>query len=433
MRRRIFGFSVLAATTSALVFAYGCGGDDTTGGGDTSDASPGNDATTSDANVADTSTPKDAATTTDASVDAGSSHIAFVTATSFNGDLIGAANAADAGTVSLDGGAFTDYISATNALCTADAKRAGRTGKFVALVQAGADDMFARISDSDGPWALPDGTPVAETAAQFKVGDMHAGIDENAGGTRVTYKQPVWSLGYTGSDCTGWTSSAASVIHGNAGQAGIVSQYAFNNLGDLCVTESPLYCVEVGSGGAPNKYPTIPAGGKIAFVAAGPYPGNFALSDAGVLDAAAPPGDQVHGVGDAICNELAAGAGRSGDFHAWVSSSTTGAAAYFTGLSMNGPWYQLDGLEVAASLSVLTTTGPSTQISLDATGHFPTLSFVKTGTAMNGTLNVNCNDFASKDSAEFTTSGFSAFKLTGWTDSNTFPCSSPSALYCFEK
>lgn len=436
--RRLFGFGLIASTTLVLSL-YGCSSDDSTTGDDTTDSGPGNDATSQqDVSAPDTSTPNDSGipdgNVIDAGVDA-ATHIAFLTTAAFTGNLVGAANAADAGTVSLDGGAFTDYVSASDALCTADAKRAGRSGKFIALVEGGSDNMFARIHDSDGPWALPDGTPVADTVAALTAGDMHAAIDETITSTRVQNESYVWGRGATGEDCNGFTDAEMSASVTSAyGIAGFISPYAWNGANGYCSSANPLYCLEVGSGGGANHYPAVPAGGKIAFLAVGPYPNTFANSDAGVLDAAAPSGDAVHEVGDAICSELAAGAGQSGEFHAWLSSSTTGAGAYFTGLSMNGPWYRSDGIEVASSLTDLTTNGAHTQIAIDAAGHFPaSFTAVQTGTNNDGTASENCDDFTISDAGVGVASGYETNKLGLWTDSDGFPCTIKSGIYCFEK
>src|SRR5215472_10550362 len=147
MKHRRAKMTCLVAGLSAasVAFVYGCS---SSSGGLASDDTPGPGG--GDASTTTDSTAKDSAP-------AAPPHLIFVTEEAFSGDLMSAANGSpDAG----DGGAseagatFTDYRSAADSLCQKAAASAGKTGNFIALLQANGDDAFARIKDSDGPWAL---------------------------------------------------------------------------------------------------------------------------------------------------------------------------------------------------------------------------------------------------------------------------------------
>lgn len=92
-------------------------------------------------------------------------HVIFITSKGYAGNLVKEADTLiEAGAFpGPDGGAFGpgDGLAAGDALCQHAATRAGLPGVFWALLNviSGAD-VFARLKDSDGPWALTDGTPV---------------------------------------------------------------------------------------------------------------------------------------------------------------------------------------------------------------------------------------------------------------------------------
>lgn len=444
---RRWGFvSCFGLFLAATALADGCGGDDSNGGTSIDDSGAPFDATTTDA-----PTSNDGSVLADASVDSGSdarprpvAHVAFVTAATFTGDLVGEAIALvpDAGIQADAGDGGTDYIAASDALCQSAASAAGLSGTFDAIVAINGDisSVTSRIHDSDGPWGLVDGTPVADNAEDLLGGFLRSSIDETENGTRLPHSNSfVWAVAQHSSgvteSCDEWTSSVA----GGTGGGGT---YVVTSLGAIsgsiadCSSRARLYCIEVGAGGKPNVFPTLPSGAKIAFVADGQYQSSFADSDSGVLDASAPDaGDSVHSTGDEICNESARGSGLPGTFHAWLSSSTIGASAYFTSLSMNGPWYRADGEEIAGSLTELTTTGTRTQLELTSDGGFPgdLASEVWTGTSLAGVLGTNCSDYSTLSAGDSTFSS-AAQKATDWTSVGSIRCGNYAAgLFCFQQ
>ena len=428
---------MLACLSAASVaFVYGCssssGG---LGGSDDTPAPGGGDASTSgDASTKD-------------SAPAPPPHLIFVTEESYSGDLMSAANgtgdAGDGGT-SEGGATFADYRSAADALCQRAAVSAGKSGNFIAIIQANGDDAFARIKDSDGPWALADGTPVANTQSELRQGLWHASIDQTASGaTRADAgdngQNRVWTLGVPAVDCNSY--STGTNAHGSyVGDFALTGPDGISAGSVTCDKKSALYCAQVGSGAGPNVFPTPPAGAKIAFTAPGPYPGDFGSSDGGFVDASVRNGDagaDVHLVADEACNEMARGNGLAGKFHAWVSSSTMPAAAYFTSLSMNGPWVRSDGIEVAASLADLTASGARAQVELGADGLFLSNlgSRVWSGTNGDGgiAIGTNCSDYTTTSAASSSKNGKSSYKGSEWASVTSDQCSLTAAFYCFEE
>jgi hypothetical protein len=197
-----------------------------------------------------------------------------------------------------------------------------------------------------------------------------------------------------------------------------------------------MYCVGVGPGGGPNRYPALPQGAKIAFVTP-PYAPNFASSftgDAGSHGAA-------HAAADALCAAQAAGAGVPGTFRAFVSTTAASAVQYFAAYGMDGPWYRSDGLAIAANSAALfgsTLVGSSpigAQIALLPSGQFAAdlTEAVMTGVGAGGVRGTtNCQDFTSANSSVQTVGGRVA-RRDSWAIDSTVTCDTAMALYCFEQ
>lgn len=424
-------------SAASVAFVYGCssssgglGSDDTTGPGGGGDASM----TSGDGAVKD-------------SAPAVPPHLIFVTEEAFSGDLMSAANGVgDGGDAGANeaGAAFTDYRAAADALCQRAAASAGKTGNFIAIIQANGDDAFARIKDSDGPWALADGTPVANTQSELKQGLWRVSVDQTASGATRTDagdngQNRVWTLGVPAVDCNSYSSGTNA--HGSyVGDFALTGPDGISVASVTCDKKSALYCAQVGAGAGPNVFPTPPAGSKIAFTAPGPYPGDFGTSDAGFADASVRSGDagaDVHLVADEACNEMARGNGLAGKFHAWVSSSTMPAGAYFSSLAMNGPWVRIDGIEVAASLDDLTAAGAHAQVELGADGNFLSNLGGRIWSGTNGdggiATGANCNNYTTQSAASSSRNGKSTYKGIEWASVASDQCSLSAGFYCFEE
>jgi hypothetical protein len=192
-----------------------------------------------------------------------------------------------------------------------------------------------------------------------------------------------------------------------------------------------LYCVGVGPGAGPNRYPALPQGAKIAFVTP-PRAPNFASSftaDAGSYGAA-------HAAADAICAAQAAGAGMPGTFRAFVATSAASAVDYFAAYGMDGPWYRSDGLAIAANRAALVGSSPiGAQIALLPGGQFAQdlTEVVMTGVGAGGVLgSANCQDFTSANSSDLTVDGRLS-RRDNWANDWMVTCNTAMGLYCFEQ
>jgi hypothetical protein len=397
----------------------------------------------------------------DAGVESGPAappHVVFLTSDGFTGDLVGAANAlvADGGAPAPDGGGTygaSDWQSAADALCQHAARRASLpSGTYWALLSghSGATpvDAFARLQDSDGPWALVDGTPVADTVAHLSTGVLWASIDVTESGNPRTFDATnpnfalAWAAGVSASDCNGWTAATTQDggrLTGVAGSSRVVFNFYFDNVGgEKCTQALPLYCAQVGAGAGPLVKRSLPAGAKIAFTTSSVYHGDLAASftaDGGVV----PDGgaDAVHAAADAICNAEAAAGKAPGTYRAWVSSSTSDAKTYFAAHAMNGPWYRPDGILVAHAASNLSdANGIATQLVLGADGTFAGSAVPATATDATGAYDPtnNCSGFTTAASTSTMRAGRNAYKDVDWASSNYPTCDySTFALYCFEQ
>jgi hypothetical protein len=214
----------------------------------------------------------------------GPPHVVFVTSDAFTGDIVGAANAlvSDGGAPAPDGGSYgaADWQAAGDALCEHAAKRGGLpAGTYWSLLSGhngstAQVSAFTRMSDSDGPWALVDGTPVAATVFNLSKGNLWASIDRTESGAVRTF-QPgdpgnalAWGSGVNTVDCNGWTAATTpdgGPVMGVAGSYRLIWQYYFNNVGGLTCTQAlPLYCAQVGHGAGPLVKRSVPTGGKLA-------------------------------------------------------------------------------------------------------------------------------------------------------------------------
>ncbi|MEO7110067.1 MAG: hypothetical protein ABI183_06490 [Polyangiaceae bacterium] len=420
---------------ACFALAYGCGGDDSNGALDSNDGGPDADATANQ-----DSSSRDAAE--ENAVDAAAAshvHVIFATSRLFNGDLLAAAASIatdaglDSGGLALADGGGKDYVVAGDVICAQAAADAKLPGKYTAMLTTGSGPFLSNVTDADGPWALVDGTPVADSVAQLTSGAWYVPVVLDESGNAVT--DDPWTGGISGIDCRGW-SSADGTDEGAIGISAVVGPNdSLAYAGSYCHQAGVVRCVEVGSGGAKNHFPALASGAKIAFVTDGVYPGNLALSDAGVIVGDPPDaGDAVHSVADAICNQTAASAGRSGTFHAWVSSSGTSAKDFFAAHGMTGPWVRPDGIEITPSLDALSA-ALKFPIDLSADGGYQdTLSFtfVWTGTLVDGGTAANCNDFTSNLSTDSCAGGERDESGLDWQAYKPH-CVGTNRLFCFQE
>lgn len=130
--------------------------------------------------------------------------------------------------------------------------------------------------------------------------------------------------------------------------------------------------------------------------------------------------------GDFICAQVAADAGLSGTFRAWLSDSTQSAAQRITA---PGPYYDV------TRTKLLFTGNPTAGAPLasipDQTGALGTPTTVWTGTGPTGNALAHCGgwDLAGRVAGTVGRADLPAF----WTNSGTSLCANARHIYCFEQ
>ena len=134
---------------------------------------------------------------------------------------------------------------------------------------------------------------------------------------------------------------------------------------------------------------------------------------------------------DAKCQAAAAAANLTGTFKAWLSSSTSSAAARLA--ESTGDYKLVDGEVVAAGWTQLTSGQLAHAIDLDEHGQ-SVVSFAWTGTVATGASNADaCTDWTVSDPGTNGIEGNSDELDAGWTDFSAMMCSESNALYCIEQ
>jgi hypothetical protein len=140
--------------------------------------------------------------------------------------------------------------------------------------------------------------------------------------------------------------------------------------------------------------------------------------------------------GDAVCATLAANAGLSGTYKAWLSTSTVNAISRLAGAS---GWVRTDGKPVVNSLADLTHGRLLYPPRLDELGNdLGADPIVMTGTATDGTVMntfgsyTTCGDFMSTGSlSDMLSTGYASASSDMFTTASSMACSSKARLYCF--
>ncbi|MEM9175587.1 MAG: hypothetical protein AAGC67_10165, partial [Myxococcota bacterium] len=135
--------------------------------------------------------------------------------------------------------------------------------------------------------------------------------------------------------------------------------------------------------------------------------------------------------GDALCSSQAALFGLPGTYKAWLSDATSSPATHFS--QSTGPYVNMNGEEVAADWSALTTSGITASVGVSPNGASATT--VWTGTNADGTAaTANCVDWSSDSNGQNGLYGF-ATSTTGsqWTSIGALVCNAFGSLVCFEQ
>lgn len=156
------------------------------------------------------------------------------------------------------------------------------------------------------------------------------------------------------------------------------------------------------------------------FVTSAQYMG--AIGDGGVASA------------DRECATLAAAAGLSGTFKAWLSAGGVSPSTRFTSKSVR-PYRLLDGRRIALNFDGLSATLEN-PISVTEGRVDIGFAYVWTATDGNGTPTADageCAGWSSADAGDKGASGESDDTVSEWTAFGNIPCSTSARLYCFEQ
>lgn len=361
-------------------------------------------------------------TDTDTGINTGDLHLLFVTEAQFTGDLIGQAN-------QLTGSSFgpAEWMAASEALCTHSATTAGLQGRYVALLKRGTEDTLDLISDADGPWARPDGLPLADTVADLRDGNFRIPTNITEYGERIPSSRYAWR-GSSTNDCAGWQ-NATEDYRGEIGSPGYFGRFWNRNSRPNCNYKSHLICAQIGPNGGPNPWPTPPGPDQlVVFTTANQYTGDL-------VTASGLPSPTAYEAADHLCNLEAEANGLDGLFRAWISDSGVSARTRFENFGMVGPWYATDGFLVVPSLNELIQLqqplpmimGPNA-----AKVDYYTTVWTNTRAAGDGHT-VHCNNFSSASAEEAGYVGRVYHNNREWTYRQNLACSELAALYCFEQ
>ena len=166
---------------------------------------------------------------------------------------------------------------------------------------------------------------------------------------------------------------------------------------------------------------------RTVFVTSAEYKGNLGGTMGGLsgLDLA-----------DSLCQKLAASAGRSGTYMAWLSDANESPSSRF-GLddAFGGIFELTDGTTVASGWTDLTDGSISHAIDMDENGNVVDSSAVWSNTKVNGAAkgSNHCSGWTSNALEVDGAYGGTSSASMGWTDSGkTTTCSSSARLYCFQ-
>ncbi|HEY5936951.1 MAG TPA: calcium-binding EGF-like domain-containing protein, partial [Kofleriaceae bacterium] len=274
----------------------------------------------------------------------------FVTSSTGNGNL-----SSWAGANGMTG------LAAADAVCSTRAATAGLAGTYVAWLSDSTNDAYCRANGlagkrsnncglatlpaAAGPWARPNGTPVAPTIDRMVAPTYQQFFPAGSETSADVTSSPL--VVYTGTDeagaasaatCNDWTVSVSS-IRGNAGDVfgGGTSWTDAGSIDPTCDAIGRLRCVETTPGPAlPSRHPNA----KKAFLTSVTGSGNLSTwADAG--------GTSGITAADAICQARARYAGylNAASFKAWMSSGTSATSRILT----NGPWARPDGVVIGTS------------------------------------------------------------------------------------
>ena len=248
-------------------------------------------------------------------------NIAFVTSTSYDGNLGGLAGA--------------------DQKCQVLAEAAGLPANvYKAWLSTSAVDAKGRLGSARG-WVRKDGKPFADTVADIVSGKIfyplridENGVDTGAYGTVWTGTDgdgtvyhyppdPIWT-------CSDWSSSSGTQV-AEIGKSSAVAELFTASASISCSTPQRIYCF-----GTQNNAPVAvtPTVGRIAFVTTQTWIASGGLTGA-----------------DNLCATEADTAGLSGTYKALLATNGASAASRFN--TSGPPWVRPDGVAIAPTAGEL--------------------------------------------------------------------------------
>jgi hypothetical protein len=329
-------------------------------------------------------------------------------------------------------------VAAGDAICQTRASAVGLSGTYKAWLSDATTDAYCHIFNltgtktnncgqaslpiAAGPWVRTDGFPFSKTIDELVNGVIYAPLVYDEIGTfSATSTWPRMFTGTTSSgtlqpglSCSDWTSAAPTDNAFVGFSDYTTAAWTSGPQSSDCNTSRRLACFQTGAG-APLPDHSTP--GKKVFISSAFYNGNLG----------GPTGANTK------CQTLAAAAGlaNSGNFKAWLSTTTVDAKDRLTS---NGPWVRVDGVKIADNKTDLIDGTLFTAINVTETGAYVTNSSPWTSTNPNGTKNTangTCIDWSSSLNADHGGAGM-VNSVREWSLYGYGACDLLLRLYCFE-
>ena len=236
-------------------------------------------------------------------------NVAFVTATTHNGNIGGLAGA--------------------DSICQNAAAAQAIPGTFRAYLSSSNVNAVTRLGTASG-WARVDGKPIAGTANDFASGRFFYPLRITNTGVDVGDVRAMTASNggvFSGSACSDYTSTSGVIVAGaTAGQSSMFSSFDAVS----CASSVRLYCLGIDR--TAHAQVTPPPAQRYVFVSTASWtPGG------GVASA------------DAVCQAEASNAALPGTYKALLATTTASAASRFS--TSGSPWGRVDGALLAASAS----------------------------------------------------------------------------------
>ena len=310
-------------------------------------------------------------------------NIVFITANIYNGALGG--------------------ISGANAKCQLEAMTNGVEGEFVALIADNNQNYIGGLGTASRGWTTRSGTIVADMPTDFLNGEILHPITELADGKPLSSTTALWTGSYAtgeiGPNCTGWSSTGATGLVGDAelDKAGVGAAAG-------CDVERHLLCA--GKGRVVEiRPPTLAVADKRIFISRKPFTSNSGRAEA-----------------DRICREeaIAAALPQGEGYLAILGVSSTSALVRFS----NEIYYRTDGVAIGPLASA-----PLSFLDREATGKRTAGGGVVASgwSATDPTL--FCSDWGD-NSANQLVLAYGDFAGERARNYGTDRCSSPHLVYC---